>query len=512
MDTKQDSNLSGLAITEEVTLGVLPTLALNGADPIWRRVEPNSYSDFGGETSTVARDPINPSRQRQKGTLVDLDASGGFNHDFVMTGLTRLMQSFFFAAARQKPDTKPLNGVQITLTATTAGAYTAAAGLGSFLVNQLVFAQGFATAANNGLRVVATVAAASLGVTPALTVEAAPPTASQVQAVGYQFPSGDASLVVTAANIRLVSATVNCTTLGLTPGEWVYLGGDAVTNRFVQTVNKGYARVKAIDATGIDFDQSTFTAVADAGTAKLVQIFFGTVLRNEKTPALIKRLSLQMERTVGPDDNGTQAEYLVGAVANELTINIPLADKLNVDMSFVGIDVGYRTGLEGLKTGSRVEPSAASAVNTSSDIVRSQLAVVNPALINSAALVGYISEGSISINNGVTPNKAVGKLGAFNTSAGNFMVDASLTGYFSDIAAIKAVRANADVGYNLIAAQGNKGVVFDLPLLTLGGGRLNVEKDAPIMIPLENAAGECAAGYTMLFVQFNYLPTTAMPV
>jgi hypothetical protein len=76
---------------------------------------------------------------------------------------------------------------------------------------------------------------------------------------------------------------------------------------------------------------------------------------------------------------------------------------------------------------------------------------------------------------------------------------------------VKAVRANADVGLSIIAASKNAGFLFDIPLLGLGGGRLNVEKDAPIMVPLEPAGAENLNGYTLLYQVFPYLPTVAMP-
>jgi len=45
----------------------------------------------------------------------------------------------------------------------------------------------------------------------------------------------------------------------------------------------------------------------------------------------------------------------------------------------------------------------------------------------------------------------------------------------------------------------------------LGGGRLSVEKDNPITVPLESSGAQNAAGYTLLHNKFEYLPTVAMP-
>lgn len=508
MTNKIDSNITGLAFAEETSLKTLP------ATPVWYGLEPNSYSDFGGELSTVARAPIDPSRQNKKGTITDLDASGGFNIDFTKSNLVRLLQGFFFADARQLPSTQALNAAAVPLTGVTASSktYAAASGLGSFAANQIVFASGFTNAANNGLKTVASSTAGTVVVNETLTDEASPPAAAKLETVGFQFASGDISLAVTWGIPSLVATAANFTTLpGLIPGLWVFIGGDAAGTRFANNV--GYARIKSIAAKAIVFDDTSFTPATEAGTGKTIRLFVGTVIKNEKTPSLIKRRSYNIERQLGQGPTSTQAEYLEGAVANEFTLNVPQADKLNADLTFVACDNTHRSGEAGdeIKGGTRVGVAGEDAYNTSSDIYRIKMSVIDPASSNPSALFGYVSEANVSINNNVSPNKAIGTLGAFDTSAGNFEVGGSITAYFTTISAVRAVRQNADVGLSIIGASKNAGFVFDIPLLGLGGGRLNVEKDAPITVPLEPAGAENANGYTMLYEAFSYLPSVAMP-
>lgn len=508
MANKIDSNITGLAFAEETALKTLPVT------PVWYGLEPNSYSDFGGELSTVARASIDPSRQNKKGTITDLDASGGFNIDFTKSNLTRLLQGFFFADARELPNTKPLNGSEIVVTGAAASTktYAAAAGLGVFAAGQIVLASGFSNAGNNGIKTVASSTAGTVVVNETLIDEASPPAGAKLETVGFEFATGDINLAVVSGIPSIVATAADFTTLpGLTVGAWVFIGGDNATNAFANNV--GFARIKSIAAKAISFDDTTFSPVNETGTAKKIRIFAGTMLRNEKNPALIKRRSYNIERQLGSGPTSTQAEYLEGAVANEFTLNIPQADKLNADLSFVACDNTHKSGEAGdeIKSGTRVSALGEDAFNTSSDIYRIKMSVIDPASSNPSALFGYVSEATVSINNNVTPNKAVGILGAFDTSAGNFEVGGSITAYFTTVSAVRAVRNNADVGLSVIGASSNAGFVFDIPLLGLGGGRLNVEKDAPITVPLEPTGAENANGYTMFYEAFSYLPNVAMP-
>lgn len=506
---KQDSNRTGLFIAEEESLKVLP--GVNGANAVWRAQEPNSYSDFGGELSLVARAPINPSRQQQKGGIVDMDASGGYNQDFTQSNFQRLLQGFFFADAREKVRNVRLSVETANdVVSITAGQVLFAEELtGIVPVGGLVLLQGFASPLNNGLKVVS--AADADSVTVGNTADDADPLeGASLTQCGQQFEAGDVSLVITDGIYQLVSTVFDFTTIGLSEGEWIFVGGGAVANRF--TNNIGYARVSAIEEDALTFDKVSWANYsAEDGAGKTIQIFFGTFIRNEKDPDLIVRRSYSLERTLGRDDDGQQAEYLDGAVPNEFTLNIPQADKLNADLTFVAVDNAQRTGLEGLRPGVRVAAPGEGLVNTSSNVVRLRMSIADPANPNPAPFFAYITEGTLGINNGITPDKAVGVLGAFDVSADDFVVSGDVTAYFSTVEAVRAVRNNADVSIDMIFAANGAGFVFDIPLLALGGGRLNVEKGQSINLPLEMSAAENKFGYTLGVTFFDYLPSVAIP-
>jgi hypothetical protein len=506
MPNKIDSNVTGLAIAEEV-FGTPKTLP---GTPDWYEQEPNSYNDFGSEITTVARNAINASRQRQRGTVTDLDASGGYNTDITQNNSTRLLQGFLFSDGHEKFGTSTLNSAAIAITTVdgTNDEYDAASGLDDLEVGDLVFASGFGNASNNGLKSVASASATALGVDQDLASEGSPPAAASLEHVGFEFATADATLTVSSGVLTLGATAKDLTELGLQVGEWLFIGGDAAANQFSAT---GYARVKSVTANTITFDKVSGTFSTDAGTGKDIHIFFGTFIRNEKTTSLIKTRTYQLERQMGNDGSGTQAEYVRGGVANELTINVPTADKLNADMAFVGMDSETRDGTAGLKSGNRISAGGEAAFNTSSNVYRQKMNIIDAATLVPTPLFAYVSEASITINNNASGAKAVGVLGAFDVTVGTFEVGGAVTAYFSDVAAINAVKNNAEVTYDVIMAKGNAGIVYDIPSMSLGNGRANVEQDQPITIPLDMLANEGAEGYTLGVTVMPYLPTVAMP-
>lgn len=511
MADKVDSNATGLAFAEETSLKVLPN------NPVFYGLEPNSYSDFGGELGTTARNPINQSRQRRKGGTTDVDASGGINHDLTF-GLKRIMQGFLFADVRQKPTNRSLLAAATAVTSVTSSLYNLAAQ--PFQAGHLILAQRFGVPANNGLKVVTAVAAGTVSAA-GLVAEAAPPATAELKAVGFEFAAGDLSLSIPSPGlVALTTVAKDFTTMALNVGEWIFVGGGTVGTNFADANNPPfYGRISAVSAKVLTLDKATITnPTADTGTGKTIRIFFGDFIRNEKDPALIKRRTYTLQRSLGNDANGIQSEVISGSVPNEITVNIPTPgpdSKVNLDMSFVGMDWKTRTGLQGLlsapaNSGSLVDPALEDFFNTSSHIYRSRIAVVDPTAINPAALIGYVSEATLTINNNVEPNKAIGTFGAFDASVGTFEVGGSFDAYFGTVAAVSAIRNNADVTYDLILAKSNAAMVFDMPLIALGSGRLEVEQDEPITLPIEQMAAEGPQGFTLGLTFLAYVPSVAV--
>lgn len=507
---KLNSNDIGIRYAEETSIGVLP------GTPVWYPLDANTVTDFGGQITTVARDPLKPDRQRRKGQTTDLEAMGSIGSDLVQDGLQDIMQGFMFASSRDKVEVGGAG--EITGVVTLTDDFQAASGLDAFAAGDLVFATGFTYGTNNGFHVVTASTATTLTVATNLVDEPSPPTAAKLVQVGYQFDAGDLEWDVSSGYPKLTTTTKDMTDLGLIPGEFIYIGGDTTIVSPVNSENTGRCRVRSVSANEMVLDKTAFTMVAETAGTQTIQIFFSRVLKNETGDLIIRRTynveeDLGAPETTQPTDH--QAVYLVGAVPNELTLEIPTADKAAVDLSFMALDaepVDFNTGLKG---GTRPAGVEESMYNTSSHVPRVNLTLHSTTDSNPTPLFAFVREMTLTINNNVSGDKAIGVLGSFDATHGNFEVSGSMTAYFADVTATNAVRDNLDVSLDVHFAKENQGLSMDLPLISLGDGRPNVEKDAPITLPLTQDAATGAKidpnlNHTLMFMFWDYLPTVAM--
>jgi len=507
---KIDSNVTGLAYQEETSLGVA-----NTGNP-WKELEPNSYSDFGPQVTNVARAPIVNDRQRKKGVLTDLDASGGFSGDLTQEVLPDIGQGVFYADIEAKDE--------LAVTSVTApSTYGVAAGGAIYIVGDILFASGFSKAANNGLKTVASSSGTTVVIneTDLVTTDT-----GTIRKVGHEWAAGDLDVTASAAYPTLDSGAYDATLLNLIPGEWIFVGSDVATEAFATAANNGWKRVRSVTASTITIDKSSTDMATEASTTETIQVFYGSRrLRNRGVAANIVRRSYQIERQLGYSDTThdvpggfPQAEYLEGAVPSTLQVNIATADKMTFDIGFMGTtfsQVPSHATVDQRKVGSSRDAVVESeAYNSSSDVARINLQQHSTTNENPTPLFAYVADLNFTIDNTLTANKAVGVLGAFDITAGIFAVSGSMNAFYADTATTTLIQTNADVTIDFHLAKANQGMSIDFPLVTLGDGRPNVESDAAIMVPLtfEAASGakiDAAMDHTVLISWYDYLPDAA---
>lgn len=510
--SKIDSNVTELRYAEESTLKTLP------GTPTWVQLEPNSYDNFGGNITTVARTPITADRQRKKGVTTDLDAAGGFNVDLTQTNIQELMQGFFYADFIRKGeevvtavDEDSTNPDEFEVADTTG-----------FQVDDIIQGSGFTNSGNNAVfDVTAVVSNTSVEVaTGSLTAEGSPPSDAKIVVVGHHFQTGEVDIDASSQDLpRLTRASgaKDFTSWGIVPGEWIFIGGDGSDEAFDTAANNGWKRVRAVAATYIEFDKSANTMSDETGADEDIKIYFGRVLKNQ-TGSSITRRTYNLERKLGAPDDASpaqiQSEYITGAVPSEFTLNLSTADKVTADLTFLGCDHETRDGATGVKSGNRPALTEADPFNTSSDFSRIKLAAHSNTNEAPTALFAFVEEATLTLNNNLAGNKAIGTLGNFDVSAGTFQIGGDMTAYFSDVAALSSIRSNTSLTMDMILYKDNTGIAIDIPLLTLSDGGADVEQDTPVKLGVTSdavsGAGEVSTmNHTLLMCFFDYLPALA---
>jgi hypothetical protein len=502
------SNKTQLSIAVESSIGVLP------GTPVWTPYEPNGYDDVGGEITTAPRKPIKSDRMGRKGPVVDVEAKAGFNSDLTYSNMFAMLEGYLYSVARRKNEKINANDTEIT--DITTNVITVDADGDDFLANDLVLGAGFTNSGNNAVHVVASSTGTTVTMGATTTDEASIPIDASLVVVGHEFASGDAEILTTSGFPTLITTTKDLRQLGILPGEMVYIGGDLTAEQFATAANNGYARVRSVAQNVMTFDKTQGTMVTDNGAGKTIRIYLGRLLKNEVGASIVRK-TFQIERQLGaPNDSSpgdVQAEYITGAVCSELALNIPEAEKVTVDASFMGLD--HETVTAGsIKAGTRPALVAEDAFNSSSSVPRIKINVVSSTNSNPAALFAQIGELTLTINNNLSRNLAIGTTGAFEMSEGDFGVQLELEAFFANVSALASVRSNSDLTVDFSLYHQNQGISFDIPLLAGSGALANVEADSPIKLPLtsEGANGIDVAStlnHILAAVFFDYLPTAA---
>lgn len=473
------TNNISLQAAREDSIGVLPV------SPVWRELEPNSISNYGKTIRTVSRTPISKTRQRSKGTLVDLDSAVEFEADVTMDSLEDFMEAFAFATATNSD--LVWRGANATGTGFTVPALSAGQA-GKLQSGSLVYARGYAVLANNGLKAIsddALVTETELTVA-GLSAETAS-TNAMLELAGLRGASGNLALTVfgtwpsqTATITRTI--TLDFTTLGLTIGQFIGVGHG--TNKYSST-EPFYGRITSIAAASITLDRLSAAVVADTGAGEVIDLLFGRFIRNVAADASdYLDVSYTMEAAypnIG-SGGGTEYEYAVGNYCNEFTLSLPLNDKATITYGFIGSNT--EDGTSSRKTGANapVQPVKKTAVNTTSDVARMVIQEVD-----GSGLTTDFKSLSISLRNNVSPEKVIGTLGSKYVNFGTLEVAIEAQLVFTSFGVPDAIKNNTTVGFFSILKNDNGVAVFDIPSMTLGGGGKEYPVNESVLL---NSTGE----------------------
>jgi hypothetical protein len=485
-------NNEQLASSIETALGVPGTT--------FEKLEPNTIGGFGAEIAKVSRNPINADRQRKKGATTDLDSAVDFEADLTYDFQNKFLDGFMFAIWKSNNA-----GAFFRPSAVTATGYTVASG-GALADRTLFVARGFLNAANNGLKVSLASVATEIKPSGAIAEAAIPDSQNAtVELAGFR---GAASDITVNASGHLTSTLLNFTTLGLTVGQYIWVGGDATLNRFATAADRGFARIKAIAATLLTLEKRGQAFAADVGTGKEIDLFFGRFLRNvavDHADFLERSYSLELfHKNLQSPGPGDEFEYARGNYANELSFNVPLTDKATAAVGFIGTDTPNPTTVRDTGASSARKPQGTVAYNTSANVMRLRLQETDETVVSTD-----FKNATATLANNIGPEKVIGILGARFMNTGNFEVQLEAQLLLSNSAVISAIRANRTMTIDWAVRNEDGTLLMDLPSVMIeGGGKDFPENESLLINTTVMAFEDPALGYTCSFSQFPYSPAS----
>ena len=392
-----------------------------------------------------------------------------------------------------------------TTTGGTDGHFVVAAD-GNLAENELVYARNWTSEHNDGLFLVGSGAiAAELECKAPLVADAAPAGTAIVEVAGVQGATGDLEIDVDG---NLISTVLDFTTLGITVGQMFSIGGGPTglaAGRFDTEADNDWVRADIIAANKITLGRKSNTFVLDAGTGKTIRLFYSGFCRSvSASHGDFLRQSHTMEVAYDSMAPGPAAhyEYSRGNFGDELKLNFPLDGKVTMDATFMGTDT------EPLTTSRDTGPSTAGAPEkTEMFSSRSEMPRLRLDDLDETGWTSDVENVSLTIKNGVTPQKRLGQLGAFDMPEGFHEVDLELGMYLTDARVAQAIRLDTPVAFDLIQRNGDGAFAIDVPQARLGGGGKAFPTGELVKLTTSVAASkDPVLGYTLGISFFAHVP------
>lgn len=475
-----DSNRVAVRFVEESSLGVTP------GSPAFFDLRYTGAPTLAFVPETTTSEEIRADRQVSDLALVGGETSGELNFEPSFGAKDKLYEGLFYNAFQARYAKLNDEGGAAQITAVSATAYTVTTGA-ALAADDIVRAQGFTNAANNGFKFVdGTSTATSIVVQGGGLAVETPPATARINLVGKRAASAD--LVAATGPNRVTSTVLNFTTLGLEVGDWVKFAGFAIN-----PANNDFVRISAITATQLTFDRVPTGWAADAGTGVRVSIYFGERLVNGTT-----RKSFTIEEEFG-DHSPVTYQYLRGMVPGSYSLTASAQELLTETIGFSGMNAAYQDS--GRLSGASTIPSkSANVLNASSDVARIAL--------DGAAIAGknFVTELVLEIDNNLRYQNAVGSIGAFGIGTGQFSLTGTLNTYFDDKTTAEAVTNNTKTSIDFrLRDQDSHVYLWDLPRVKFSEGAPEVPgiNTDVVINPGFTAYRHETLGYTAKLIRFH---------
>lgn len=491
-----------LLIARAPTPGTQPTTD-------WRTLQPNpsGIQNFIAQLVSVRRNPLNPYMTDEKGDHVGLDVNATLVHDLNKNWLDIFGVGLLRSLAKFPGN---ITNTQVHYpTAVTATGYTVGAN-GALANKLLVYARGFANSANNGLKLLAGTSTGTEIKTTGLVAETVTQGTASIEVAGVE--AGAAAEIQLNASGHLTSSTTDFTTLNLKVGHRIWFKLGTGVNEFgivSGTAGLHYATVAVTPTTNlIQLKWHSFTPGADAATGKTIRLYFGTMYRNvaDGDADYIEEPAWWAElRDTGVGTAGSAVvEYMKDLVLGNVSIAMPTQGKVEATLTLMARDYTAPVDIASRLTGpSTAYPSIAGELfDTSTDMLVHR--VIDD---TNATIIASVMSATLTIDHGVTARKQHTTFGAAGMIFGNIRPAVELETYYESKAVPNAIRGNTTCRYEALWRNGQGGVMFDLPSITLRNGAKTYAENSPVMMAIGAPAHRDTSNVVMIVNVPPYLPT-----
>ncbi len=466
-----DSNRVRVALVKEATLGTTPasprmrTLRDTGEGLNWT---PNFYTSRERRADRMRAQP-SKIQETNDGNL-----GGELSYPVALGALSAMLESAMLSSWTSTPERDndgTADSVITDVAATGGGTVTVTTGA-AYVIGHLVLQSGFSVTANNGVFKVTTGGSLSYVCSAAsMSAEAAPPGTARSKVVGIEGVASD----IVATSTGLTSTTMNFVNMGIVVGQWHKLGGTAAGTKFATAANNGWARVIAVSANAITYDNRPAGWSADAGTGKTIRIFFGDIIRNGTTLQ-----GLTFERAFQAQAVPT---YIVqkGMCVDTLDITWKDRDAVMTQFTFAGM-----TGSESISAISGATYAAAPT-----NVVMTSNAAVGEIRVGGAlsASPNWVKDMTFKGANNLRQKTASGYVGAVDIGMGSHMPTGTVNAYFGSDALLAQTMAGTPSSLMARAQINSQAFLVTLPSVVFTNHSANAGSvDADVMQQLEYQA------------------------
>ena len=495
-----DTNRVAIRAVKEATFGVVP------ATPDLQELCITGLPGLAFTPETTVSEKIRSDRQIDDLVLVGGEAAGDVNSELAFDVHDLLLEGAFFNLFQTRfSRTNNQAATQVTNVDGTDDEFDVTDEGDAPVQNDIVRAEGFTNAANNGFHLVDTGATnTAIPVTSSLVDETPPANGVKVKVVGRQAAASD--IVATTGPNGLTSTVLDFTTLGIQAGDWIKLSGSGGT---WPAANNDYVRILTVAANALVFDIVPSGWAANGGASATVQLYLAERLINGTT-----RFSYSFEEEFA-DHSPVTYQYFRGMVVDGVTISAEPQAIVKINFTFSGKDAFFSDATTPAST-----PDQLPAVDGAGR-VDGATTVTYPSVnvLNSSSNVGRIARGgtpiagsnfvleaTFEIANNLRQQNAVGFLGAVNIGVGEFGVTGSLNTYFDDATLARDVVSNAETSFDIRFEDNDSHVVLvDAPRIKFSEGAPDVpSKNADVTLALSyQAIRHPVFNYTLAYFRFN---------